>query len=108
MKNPVLFLLATACIFSCSKKDSLEKEAAAGNYFVRVAAVDNNLQKTYTAISKVKSGKVSIEFETADVVNVKEFDVEVSGDGSHFQTAKVIAVDDAHPNKVYTGVIVIE
>lgn len=104
MKSLMITVFLVSIIMSCTKKDSIEK-AASSSYMIRVAAVDNNGTKTYTTISKVKSGKVAVEFETAEVSNIKEYAIEVSSDGSNFQLVKIIPADLNKPNKVYSDIL---
>lgn len=100
------FLFAFAAFFSCSKKDAAAPPPAV-TYQIRVVAVDNNGDRSYTPVSRVKSGKVAVEFETADVADVKEYNVEVSTDGVLFKTVKTLAADAKEPNKLYSDTVVL-
>ena len=100
-------LLLLAGIVSCSKKDIVETQPA-GNYQIRIAAVENNGTRSFTPISMVKAGKVAVEFETAEVSGVKEYNVEVSADGINFTKVKSIAADLATPNKIYRDTVILE
>lgn len=98
-------LLLLAALFSCAKKDRIEETSASGAYQIRIAAVDNNGTKSYTAISRVQAGKVAVEFETAETTGVKEYNVEVSADGVNFRTVKTIAADLQMPNRLYRDTV---
>jgi len=100
-------LLILAGIISCSKKDIIESKST-GSYQIRIAAVDNNGTRSLTPISLVKAGKVAIEYETAEVADIKEYNVEVSADGINFSKVKTIAADLNNPNKVYRDTLVLE
>ncbi|GAA4743857.1 hypothetical protein [Flavisolibacter ginsenosidimutans] len=93
-------ILVLAALFSCSKKDWTGAKSVT-NYLIRVVAVDNDGVESFTSISRVKSGKVVVEFETSEAVNVKEYKVEASSDGSHFTSIKTIAADIKLPDKIY-------
>jgi len=94
-------ILAVTALFSCSKKDLADAKPAATTYQIRIAAVDSDGTRSYTPISRVKSGKVALEFETVDVSNLKEYNVEVSANGSNFKSVKIITADLKSPDKVY-------
>lgn len=104
----VASLLLLASAFSCSKKDLVEDAAASAMYQLRVAAVENGGTQYYTPITRVKSGKVAVEFETGEVADIKEYRVEVSADGINFNRVKTIAADLQTPNKMYRDTVVIE
>ncbi len=106
MKN-LAIILALSAFFSCSKKDALEAKAT-GNYQIRIAAVEMSGARSYTPVSRVKPGKVAVEFETAEVADVKEYDVEVSADGINFRRVKTIAADQKTPDKFYRDTVVAE
>lgn len=93
--------------FSCTKKDLIETSAN-GSYQLRIAAMDNSGARSYTPISRVKAGKVAIEFETAEVSDVKQYDIEVSADGISFKAVKAIAADLQTPNRLYRDTIVLD
>lgn len=103
----VIFSLLIAALFSCSKKD-LQESLPAGKYYIRVAAIEANGSKSYTPTTWVKSGKVAVEFETADVSGIKEYQGEVSTDGIHFTSRKTIAADQQSPNKLYSDTLVLK
>lgn len=103
----VIFLLLAAGLFSCSKKDAQET-LPTGTYYIRVAAIETNGSKSYTPTTWVKAGKVAVEFETADVSGIKEYQVEVSADGTHFSTRKTIAADVQNPNKLYSDTLMLK
>lgn len=107
MKKLFILIMIAGSIVSCSKEAAIEKTDPS-TYIIRVAAIDNNGSKTYTTLSKVKSGKVAIEYETADVSDIKEYDVEVSSDGINFHEVKVIPADLANPNKLYQTTVTLE
>lgn len=106
MKKAISFIVL-AVLFSCSKKDALET-AAAGNYQLRIAAVETSGAKSYTSITRVKSGKVAVEFESDEADGIKEYNVEVSADGVVFKNVKTIAADVKMPNKFYRDTVVLE
>lgn len=94
-------------VLSCSKKDMTEPKPTA-SYQIRIAAVENNGTRSFTPISRVKAGKIAIEYETAEVSDVKEYHVEVSADGINFKKVKTIASDLTNPNKLYRDTLVLE
>lgn len=105
MKKPVsLFFIAA--FFSCSKKDVVAPKTPL-RYQLRIAAVENSGTKLYTPVTRVKSGKVAVEFETGDVAGIKEYSVEVSGDGVVFKSVKTIAADLKTPDKLYRDTVVL-
>jgi hypothetical protein len=106
MKKLTLLLLITG-FFSCSKKD-VQDTASKNVYHLRIAAIEISGAKSYTPIAWVKSGKVAVEFETADVDGVKEYHVEVSSDGINFFNRKTIAADTQNPNKLYTDTLILK
>lgn len=105
MKKVILLFLA-ASVFSCTKKDVLEQTKTT-SYQIRVAAVEDNGTFSYSPTSKVASGKVAVEFETAEVSGIKAYNVEVSTDGTHFNTVKSIPADLHSPDKLYSETIVL-
>lgn len=106
MKKTISFV-ALAVLFSCSKKDALETTAS-GNYQIRIAAVETSGAKSYTPISRVKSGKVAVEFESDEADAVKEYNVEISADGVTFKNVKTIVADAKTPNKFYRDTVVLQ
>src|SRR5215211_2108954 len=106
MKKLAILILC-AGIISCSKKEVTEP-GSTGAYQIRIVAVDNNGAKSYTPISRVKSGKIAIEYETSEVADIKEYKVEISSDGLNFRTAKTIAADLNNPNKMYRDTLLLE
>lgn len=106
MKKIVCPLLLAA-LFACTKKDVLETKSST-NYQIRIAAVENSGTVSYSPISRVKSGKVAIAFETAEVSEVKEYKVEVSADGIVFKTVKTLAADQKMPNRFYSDTLVLD
>ena len=107
MKKLTSLLLLAGVFMSCSKNEIIESNST-GNYQIRIAAIENNGARSTTPITMVKSGKVAIEFETAEVSEVKEYKVEVSTDGTNFRSVKTIAADLNNPNRIYTDTIVLE
>ena len=103
----IVFMLLIAGLFSCSKKD-IQETLPAGNYYIRVAAIEANGSRSYTPITRVQSGKVAVEFETADVSGIQEYQVEVSADGINFTARKTIAADQQHPNKLYSDTLMLK
>lgn len=103
----LLFLFAAAAVFSCTKKD-VAAPLAANTYFIRVAAIENAGTKSYTPVTQVKSGRVAVEFETAEVSDISEYRVEASSDGLNFKTVKVMAADQKTPNKLYRDTVVLQ
>lgn len=101
-------LVLLASLASCTKKDKTEPPLSASDYIIRVAAVDNDGSKSFTTFSRVKSGKVAIEYETTSVYNVKQYDVEVSPDGVTFTKVKTIAADLNNPDKVYRDTLILK
>lgn len=107
MKKLMPFLLLAA-FASCSKKDGVQEISGDGAYQMRVAAIDNNGTKTYTPIIRVKSGKVAVEFETEAVSDIREYNVEVSLDGVHFNPVKTIVSDMTTPNRLYRDTVLLK
>ena len=103
----IVVVLCFVAFFSCTKKDVIETSSTAA-YQIRIAAIDNNGTKSFTPITRVKSGKVAVEFETAEVSNLKEYQVEVSVDGFNFKSIKTIAADLQSPDKTYRDTVVLE
>lgn len=100
----VLFCLA---LVACSKKDTTVEKASAF-YQIRIAAVESNGSRSYSPTTRVKSGKVAIEFETGEASGIAAYNVEVSTDGRNFTTVKRIASDALNPNKLYSDTLVLE
>ena len=106
MKNVIVPFLGLS-LFACSKKDAVEAKPSS-EYQLRVAAIDKNGAKSYTSISRVRSGKVAVEFETDEATDIKEYDVEVSGDGITFRNIKAIAADLKETNKLYRDTVLLQ
>ena len=102
-----IFPLLAAGLFSCSKKE-LQETLPSGTFYLRVAAIETNGSKSYTPTTWVKAGKVAVEFETADVSGIQEYQVEVSADGINFTTRKTIAADLQNPNKLYSDTLLLK
>lgn len=104
-----LGLFCLSILFACTKKDLIEtQKPAAVTYQIRVAAVEDNGTKSYTPISRVKSGKVAVEFETAEASEIREYNVEVSVDGSNFKSVKTIKANLQTPNGLYHDTVVLD
>lgn len=103
-KTASLFFIAA--LFSCAKKDAVDPKTPSA-YQLRIAAVENSGATFYTPVSRVKSGKVAVAFETDDVADIKEYKVEVSSDGVVFKSIQTIAADLKTPNRLYRDTVML-